>query len=148
MTTTDGRSSTGDLSDKSLGELVSTATRELSALVRNEVQLAKVEIKQEVTAAGKGAGLLGGAGFLGVLALVFLSVSAAYGISWLGVPLGCAFFTVGALYAIAAAVLALTGKKNLQKVGPPEKTIETVKDDIAWAKNPTQSPSSSSTGGR
>ena len=131
---------TSDPSDKSLGELVATASRDLSTLIRSEVQLAKVEIKQEVASAGKGAGLLGGAGFLGVLALVFLSISAAYGISWLGVPLGCAFFTVGLLYALGAAFLALTGKKNLQKVGPPEKTIETVKDDVAWAKHPTKTP--------
>lgn len=127
-------------SDKTLGELVSTATRDLSTLVRTEVQLAKVEIKQEVTSAGKGAGLLGGAGFLGVLALVFLSIAAAYGISWLGVPLGWAFFAVGALYGLGAAVLALSGRKKLQQVGPPERTIETVKDDVAWAKHPTQKP--------
>ena len=135
----DGRTPTSasDPNDMSLGELVSSATRDLSTLIRTEVQLAKVEIKQEVTTAGKGAGLLGGAGFLGLFALIFLSISAAYGISWLGVPLGCAFFTVGALYAVGAAVLALTGKKKLGKVGPPEKTIETVKDDITWAKNPT-----------
>jgi hypothetical protein len=138
--TSDGSTPLSDARDKSLGELVSTATRDLSTLIRSEVQLAKVEIKHEVTTAGKGAGLLGGAGFLGVLALLFLSVSAAYGISWLGVPLGCAFFTVGALYGIGAAVLALTGKKKMRKVGPPEKTIETVKDDIEWAKHPTQSP--------
>lgn len=128
--------------DKSLGELVATATRDLSTLIRSEVQLAKVEIKHEVTNAGKGAGLLGGAGFLGLLALVFLSIAAAYGISWLGLPLGWAFFVVGALYAVGAAVLALTGKRNLSKVGPPEKTIETVKDDVAWAKHPTRTPTS------
>lgn len=125
--------------EPSLGELVSTATRDLSSLVRTEVQLAKVEIKREVTAAGKGAGLFGGAGLMGLMALVFLSISAAYGISWLGVPLGWAFFLVGALYLIGAGVLALTGKKKIGEVGPPEKTIETVKDDIAWAKHPTQS---------
>jgi hypothetical protein len=131
--------------DQSLGELVSAATRDLSTLLRTEVQLAKVEIKQEVKAAGTGAGLFGGAGFAGLMALIFLSISAAYGISWLGVPLGCAFFTVGALYLLVAAALALTGKKKIAQVGPPEKTIETVKDDIAWAKNPTQSPTSSVT---
>ncbi|MCU1692437.1 MAG: hypothetical protein JWM64_1528 [Frankiales bacterium] len=127
-------------SDQSLGELVAHATADLSQLLRQEVQLAKVEIKQEVAHVGKGAGMLGGAGFAGVFALVFLSISAAYGISWLGVPLGCAFFTVGLLYLVAAAVLALGGKKNLSKVGPPERTISTVKDDVAWAKHPTQAP--------
>jgi uncharacterized membrane protein YhiD involved in acid resistance len=110
--------------EPSLGELVSTATRDLSTLIRTEVQLAKVEIKREVTAAGKGAGLFGGAG--------------------LGIGLGWGFFIVGMLYLVAAAVLAFTGKKSIEKVGPPEKTIETVKDDIAWAKNPTQAPTTPS----
>ena len=130
--------------EPSLGELVSTATRDLSTLIRTEVQLAKVEIKREVTAAGKGAGLFGGAGFAGLFALVFLSIAAAYGISWLGIGLGWGFFIVGMLYLVAAAVLAFTGKKSIEKVGPPEKTIETVKDDIAWAKNPTQAPTTPS----
>jgi hypothetical protein len=127
-----------DTGEQTLGELVSTATRDLSTLLRNEVQLAKVEIKQEVATAGKGAGLLGGAGGAALFALVFLSISAAYGISWLGVPLGCAFFTVGLLYAIAAGVLALKGKQKVAQVGPPEKTVETLKDDASWAKHPTR----------
>lgn len=128
--------------DKSLGELVATATRDLSLLVHQEVELAKAEIKRDVAAAGKGAGLFGGAGFAGLFALIFLSISAAYGISWLGVPLGWAFFVVGALYAIAAGVLALSGKKKISQMSPPaEKTIETLKDDVEWAKHPTRAPS-------
>ena len=126
--------------DASLGELVANATRDLSSLVHQEIELAKVEIKRDVVAAGKGAGMFGGAGFTGVFALLFLSVSAAYGLHWLGVPLGCSFFAIGLLYLIAAAFLALTGKKNLTKVGPPEKTIESLKDDAAWAKHPTVAP--------
>jgi hypothetical protein len=126
--------------DASLGELVANATRDLSTLVHQEVELAKVEIKRDVAAAGKGAGMFGGAGFAGVFALLFLSISAAYGIQWLGVPLGCSFFAVGALYLLIAGVLAVTGKKSLARVGPPEKTIETLKDDAAWAKHPTVAP--------
>ncbi|MEX2291430.1 MAG: phage holin family protein [Mycobacteriales bacterium] len=124
--------------DRSLGELVATATRDLSLLVHQEVELAKTEIKTEVVAAGKGAGLFGGAGFAGLFALIFLSISAAYGVSALGMPLGLGFFTVGALYLAAAAVLALSGKKKIGQVGPPEKTLETLKDDVAWAKHPTR----------
>ena len=124
--------------DKSLGELVATATKDLSVLVKQEVALAKAEIKKEVTAAGKGAGLFGGAGLTGLFALIFLSIAAAYGLEWLGLPLGWGFFVVGALYLVVAAVLALTGKKKLSQVGPPEKTIATVKDDVAWAKHPTR----------
>jgi Flp pilus assembly protein TadB len=126
--------------DASLGELVANATRDLSSLVHQEVELAKVEIKRDIAAAGKGAGMFGGAGFLGVFALLFLSISAAYGLHWLGVPLGCGFFAVGAVYLVIAVVLVVTGKKNLQKIGPPEKTIETLKDDAAWAKHPTVTP--------
>ena len=126
--------------DASLGELVANATRDLSTLVHQEVELAKVEIKRDVAAAGKGAGMFGGAGFAGVFALLFLSVSAAYGIEWLGVPLGCSFFAVGLIYLVVAGVLAMSGKKSLTKVGPPEKTIETLKDDAAWAKHPTVAP--------
>ena len=130
--------------DRSLGELVATATRDLSLLVHQEVELAKTEIKKEVAAAGKGAGLFGGAGFAGLFALVFLSIALAYGIgNLLGDPpkLGLGFLVVGLIYLVAAAVLALSGKKKISSVGPPEKTIETVKDDVAFLKHPTKSPS-------
>jgi Putative Actinobacterial Holin-X, holin superfamily III len=125
-------------SEKSLGELVATATKDLSLLVSQEVALAKAELKKEVAHAGKGAGMLGGAGFTGVFALVFLSIALAYAISWFGIGLGWGFFIVGMLYLVVAAVLGLLGKKQLSKVGPPEKTIATVKDDVAWAKHPTR----------
>ncbi|MCW2616239.1 MAG: putative integral rane protein [Frankiales bacterium] len=123
--------------DKTLGELVQTATRDLSLLVSQEIALAKAEIKRDVSAAGKGAGLFGGAGFTGLLALLFLSIALAFAI---GRPttLGVGFLVVGVLYLLVAAVLALTGKKTLSQVGPPEKTIETLKDDAAWAKHPTR----------
>lgn len=134
-------SKTTPTNEASLGELVATATRDLSSLMRQEVELAKVEIKRDVAAAGKGAGMFGGAGFSGLFALVFLSISAAYGLHALGVPLGCGFFAVGVFYLVVAGVLVLTGKKSLKRMGPPEKTIETLKDDAAWAKHPTVAPS-------
>jgi len=123
--------------ERSLGELVQLATQNLSLLVSQEIALAKVEIKREVSAAGKGAGLFGGAGFTGLLALVFLSIALAFAI---GRPttLGVGFLVVGLLYLLAAVVLALTGKKKLSQVGPPAKTIETLKDDVAWVKHPTR----------
>lgn len=123
--------------ERSLGELVQLATQDLSLLVSQEIALAKAEIKREVSAAGKGAGLFGGAGFTGLLALVFLSIALAFAI---GKPttLGVGFLVVGLLYLLAAVVLALTGKKKLSQVGPPEKTIETLKDDAAWVKHPTR----------
>jgi len=129
---TTGRTAT---EDKSLGELVATATRDLSLLVHQEIALAKAEIKQDVAAAGKGAGLFGGAGFAGFFALIFLSISLAYGISALGVPLGLGFLAVGALYLIGAAILALSGKKKMSQLSPPaERTKQTVKDDVEMLK--------------
>lgn len=131
-------------SEQSLGELVATATRDLSTLVHQEVELAKVEIKREVVAAGKGAGLFGGAGVAGLFALIFLSIALAYGIgNLLGDPpkVGLGFLIVGLIYLVAAGVLALTGKKKISQVGPPEKTIETVKDDVAMLKRPRKSAS-------
>ncbi len=125
-------------SEPSLGELVSSATSDLSRLVKTEIALAKVELKKEAVAAGKGVGMFGGAGVAGLFAVIFLSIAAAYGISALGIPLGAGFLVVGVLYLLAAGLLALLGKKNLAKVGKPEKTLATVKDDIAWAKDLTR----------
>lgn len=125
----------------SLGELVGTATRDLSELMRKEVQLAKLEIKQEVVTAGKGAGLLGGAGAAAVIGFLFLNIGLAYALGEV-VPLGAGFAIVGGLYLLAAVALALTGKGTLGRLGKPEKTIETVKDDVAWLKHPTQAPGS------
>jgi len=132
----DVRSTTGD---PSLGDLVATATRDLSSLVRQEIELAKVEIKRDVVAAGKGAGGLGAAGFAGALGLVFLSIAAAYALGQV-VPLGVGFLLVGAGYLLLAGLAALVGVKSLKRIGPPRRTVETLKDDAAWAKHPTTVP--------
>jgi hypothetical protein len=102
--------------------------------VHKEVELAKVEIKKDIAAAGKGAGLFGGAGLTGLFALLFLSAAAAYGIGAL-IGFGWGLLIVGLLYLVAAAVLGLSGKKKISQVGPPERTIETVKEDIAVVKS-------------
>jgi hypothetical protein len=132
---------TQQTSEQSLGELVSAATRDLSLLVHKEVELAKTELSAELKRAGIGAGLLGGAGFFGYFALLLLSFSAAFGISegldwdlWLG------FLIVGAVYGMGAGLFGLLGLGKVQKVGPPQRTIRTVKDDLAWAKHPTVAP--------
>jgi len=130
--------SVGPSDERSLGELVASATSNISTLMRKELELAKVEIKQEAVNAGKGAAGLGAAAFTGLLALIFLSIALAYAIgSILGDHIGLGFLVVGLLYLIVAGIAALVGKKSLKKVGPPEKTIETLKDDVAFAKHPT-----------
>lgn len=132
---------TTPLQDKSLGELVASATADISTLMRKEVELAKVEIKREVVNAGKGAGAFGAAGFAGLIGLLFLSIALAYGFSSLySDHVGFGFLTVGVLYLVMAAVAALLGRRSLAKVGPPTRTIETVKGDVAFAKHPTTVP--------
>ena len=132
--------------DQSLGELFGRVTSDLSALVRSEMQLAKVEIKQEVRTAGKAGGLLGGGAFAGYVALLFLSVAIALLIANL-MPNGMTqttrtlwgFLIVGLLYGIAAAVLLSKGRRELDRVDPvPQQTVETLKEDVQWAKTRTK----------
>jgi len=127
--------------EQSLGELVSTLTRDMSVLVHKEVELAKVELANEAKKAGIGAGLLGGAGAVGFLALIFLSIAAAFGISeGAGIDIWIGFICIGGLYLIGAGVLGLLGVGSFSRVKPPVRTIRTVKDDVEWAKHPTVSP--------
>jgi hypothetical protein len=126
-----------DRADASLGELVSRATSDISELARKEVALAKAEISAEMSKVGKGAGFLGGAGFVGHLALIFLSLAGMFGLAaWM--PLGCAAFTVALVYGVLAGVLALAGKRKLSSLDPaPHRTIKTLKEDAEWARHPT-----------
>lgn len=121
--------------DASLGELIGKVTQDFSQLVSTQVELAKVEIKEEISQAGKGAGLLGGGAACAYMAVVLLSFAAAWGLDAI-MPTGFAFLIVGAVYAIAAAVLLPKGKDKLSSVNPvPERTAETVKEDVQWARN-------------
>jgi len=126
-----------DGTEPTLGDLVSRATADLSELARKEVALAKAELSAEAARAGKGAGLLGGAGFVGHLAIVFTSLAGMFGLAaWM--PLGCAAFTVALLYGLLAGGLALAGKRTLSALDPaPHRTIKTLKEDAAWARHPT-----------
>ena len=127
--------------EQSLGELVAVATRDLSVLVHKEIELAKAEITGELKRAGVGAGLLGGAGFIGVFALLLLSVSGALAIAdGGGIPIWAGFLCMGALYGGGAGLFALLGLGQVVRIGPPQRTIRTVKDDLEWAKHPTHAP--------
>lgn len=120
--------------DRSVGEIISDVASDLTALVRQELELATTELKQEATKAGKGAGLLGAAGLLGHLALVFLSLALVYLLdNWMPAELAALIVTV--LWAGFAAILALSGKKQLQTTNPQlPKTQRTLKEDVQWAR--------------
>ncbi len=136
------RSSSTPSSEPSLGQLVAGASKELSNLVRSEIELAKLEITAQAKRAGIGAGLLGGAGFLAVLGLLFVSIAIAFGLHGLGLPLGWAFLIVGVVYLFGAGLFALVARGQLKRLSPPARTIRTVRDDVKWAKHPTVAPPS------
>jgi hypothetical protein len=121
--------------DRSVGQLLGDVTRELQALLRKEFELAKVETKEELqkaAAAGKGFGV---AGLMGYLALVMLSFAAAWALTAI-MPTGWAFFAVGLAFALVAAVMALKGRREFQKLHPvPDETVETLKEDVQWLKS-------------
>ena len=123
--------------ERSLGEIVGDVATDLSTLIKQEMELAKTEMKQEAAKAGKGAGLLGGAGLAGFFTLMFLSMTIMWGIAelfdadhpWIGAVI------VTILWGIAAAVLGLKGKKELKKANPQlPKTQQTLKEDAEWAR--------------
>jgi len=122
--------------ESSLGEIVGKLMSDVSQLMRAEIALAKAEAKEEATQAGKGAGMLAGAGVAGHLVLVFASLALMFLLDvWL--PIGWAAFVVAGLWGIAAAVLASSGRKKLKKATPPmQETVETLKEDAQWAKKP------------
>jgi uncharacterized membrane protein YqjE len=120
--------------DATLGELIGRMSADLSTLMRKEVQLAKVEIKEEVAKAGKGAGMLGGTAVAGLFGLLMLSFAAAWGLAAV-MPTGLAFLIVGIAYLILAGALYFAGRNELKTVHPvPEQTAATVKEDVQWAK--------------
>jgi len=121
-------SSRPDMGAVSVGQLVGEVSQDLSMLMRQELALAKAEVKQEAIKSGKAAGLLGGAGFAGYMLLLFLSIAAWWGLanvmdqSW-------AALIVAAVWAVTGAVLYAAGRARMREVNPaPERTAETLKE--------------------
>ena len=110
-----------------------------STLVRKEIELAEAELQEKGKVAGKGAGMLGGAAVAGLLALGALT-AALIALLDKAMATWVAALIVMALWAVVALVLAKSGQKALKSATPPApQTVETVKEDIQWAKNPTGS---------
>lgn len=118
---------THDESRPSIGELLGDVSRDLSQLMRQEVELAKAEARESATRAGKGAGLLAGAGTAAHMALVFASVALWWGLGN-ATGRGWSALIVMAIWAVVAAVLALVGKKQLAAVRGLDRTASTVKE--------------------
>jgi hypothetical protein len=111
----------------SLGDLLGEVTRDLSTLMRQEIALAKAELKESATTSAKGAGLLGGAGYAGSMVVLFLSLAlwaalaALVGWGWSGV-------IVAVIWAVIAAILFAAGRKQLKEVNGAPQTVETLQE--------------------
>jgi hypothetical protein len=125
-----------EVRSRSVGEIVGDIQKDLSTLVRQEIELAKAETKQEVTKAGKAAGMLGGAGFAGYMVALFASLTIAYiiGTFW---PAWVGALIVTAIWGVVGAVLYSRGRQQLKTVNGPRNTVDTIKEDAAWARHPT-----------
>ncbi|WP_455353765.1 phage holin family protein [Streptomyces sp. SYSU K217416] len=117
--------------ERSLGQLVASATAEMSALVHDEIALAKAELRQDVKRAGIGGTAFGIAGVLALFSLPVLSFAAAYGIHNLGLGLAWSFLIVGGAFLLIAGLAALLALTKFKKVKPPEKSIASAKQTAA-----------------
>lgn len=111
--------------DPTIGRLVSDATRDVSSLLRNEIQLAKSELQVSVRAGGTGIAMFAAAAFFTLMGLIMLSVAFAYFINWNGegLALQWAFLIVFGVYLLIAALLGFIGVRKVKKVRGPEKAI-------------------------
>jgi fatty acid desaturase len=116
--------------ERTLGQLVADASRDLSTLVRSEVALAKTEVKKDVVAGAMGAAMFLVAGVLAFLALILLLIAAAYGLVAAGLAPWLSFLIVAAALLLVCAVLALVGRSRLSKMGPPERTVRTSRQTV------------------
>lgn len=117
-----------DVSQRSVGSLIGEVTSDLSTLMRQELDLAKAEVKEEAAKTGKAAGMLGGAGFAGYMLALFLSIAAWWGLANV-MDEAWAALIVAAVWGVIAAVLFVSGRKKMREVHPkPERTVSTLKE--------------------
>jgi hypothetical protein len=116
-----------DVENASVGDLLGNVSRDLSTLMRQELALAKAELKVEAAKAGKGAGMLGGAGFAGYMVLLFASIALWWALANV-MDHGLAALLVAVLWAVIGGVLYATGRRTLRQINPePQRTVNTLK---------------------
>ncbi|HVE64650.1 MAG TPA: phage holin family protein [Mycobacteriales bacterium] len=124
-------------SERGLGALVAEAASEMSTLVRQEIALAKAELGQSVKSAGIGAGAFAAAGATGLLALLFLSLAAIFGLDAAGLSITVSALIVAGFWLLITAGLGLVGKSKMSHIGGVPRTAKTLKEDVEWARHPT-----------
>ena len=128
------------LRERSIGDLFGKLSNETSTLIRQEMELARAELTEKGKEAGKGAGLFGGAGALGLLGAGALTAGIILLLD-LAIAAWLAAILVGLVYVAVAAFLGLQGRDQIKRATPPvpEQTVATVKEDVEWAKTRARS---------
>jgi hypothetical protein len=135
----EARTDVPEARERPIGELVKDLAGQTSTLVRQEIKLAQAELTTKGKVAGRGVGMLVAAAIAGLLALIALTAGLIAALDT-GLPLWLAALIVMLLWGVVGAVLATRGRKELEQVTPPvPQTVETVKEDIQWAKTQTGS---------
>jgi hypothetical protein len=123
--------------DGSVGHLLGQVAGDLSKLLRQEVALAKAELKEEATKAGKAGGMLAGAGFAGYMVTVLLTLALVFALGAV-IPLGWSALIVAVLWGLVGGVLYAVGRKRMKDVDPvPRQTVETLREDAQWVRGRT-----------
>lgn len=115
--------------EPTIGKLVIDASRDVSSLIRSEIALAKSELRVSVKAGGLGIAMFAAAAFIGVLAIIMLSIAFAYFLHMTGLDLAWCFLIVFAVYLLVAGVLAFLGSKKIKQVKAPQRAIEQAKEN-------------------
>jgi hypothetical protein len=132
---TTGQDLAGDT--RSIGDLISGVADDFARLVRQQFELAKVEVKEQAVAAGRASAALGVAAVAGLMVLVLASFGLVYALAEI-MPPGWAALIVAGIWALIGAVAFAVGRQRLRSVNVvPEKSVETVKEDMQWLRNPT-----------
>ncbi len=126
--------------EPSIGSLVSAASRDVSLLISKEIELAKAELRADVRNAARAGIMFGVAAVFGVFLTVMLVIALAEGLVAVGLWRWAAYLVTAAALATLAGIVAMVGLRSVKRVKAPERTIETTKDTLAWAKHPTQAP--------
>lgn len=125
--------------EQSLGELFSDLSQQTSTLVKKEIELARHEVTRSVTTLGKDAAMIAIGGVIAYAGVIVVLIGLGWLLATIGLPVWLAFVLVGAIVVAIGAFLAWRAIQEMKKVSVvPERTVETVKEDVEWAKDQTQ----------
>lgn len=125
--------------DRSLGELFAELSQQTSTLVKKEIELARHEVTRSVTSLGRDAAMIGAGGAIAYAGGIVLLIGIAWLLNFIGLPIWLSFVLVGGITVAIGAFLAMRAMQAMKKTKlVPERTVETVKEDVEWAKDQTQ----------